>query len=132
MTIYGKNDIRCSVCLREFNTAQLKSEGLFNGTCPICGTGIKPHKMAEDGYVKVNWQELRVLAIYARRWADTFDRRPLGNLQAITVLENILKRLERYKPPGADPLDGTPKVNPKELPLPSPYFKKLNPPRDTL
>lgn len=54
----------------------------------------------------MNWQDVRVLAIYAQRWAATFDTKNYpANLVAVKVLERIVAGLYRYMPKDAETLD---------------------------
>lgn len=103
MTLFkGKNDLRCPVCLFEFNLAAMMAAGVRG--CPSCKTSLQPLKISEDGYIKVNWQDLRVLAIYAQRWSITFDLANGGNRDALKALQNIIANLKRFEPKGAQPL----------------------------
>ena len=98
----GKNDLRCPVCLLEWNLAAMQAAGVIG--CPSCHTKIQPLKISEDGYIKINWQDLRVLAIYAQRWSITFDLQNGGNRDALRALQNILNNLRNYQPRNAQPL----------------------------
>lgn len=97
-----KPDVRCPVCLAEYVSAHFKQP--FIPQCPFCKTVIPPMPLRHDGWVKLNWQELRVLAIYAQRWSTTFDLRLRGNLEALRVLQNILHELRQYQPKDAPPI----------------------------
>lgn len=89
-------------------------------------------KIAEDGYIHVNWQDIRVLAIFAQRWIETFPPSK-GNDDAKTAVRNIVQRLYRFKPPTGydlDPMMQLPGVQEaiddrKIKGMQSPYFKKL-------
>jgi hypothetical protein len=102
MTATHPNDMRCPVCLLEFNSEEMKRAGVRG--CAKCHTSIPPIYLAHDGYVKVNWQDLRVLAIYAQRWSIGFDLRNKGNQDALKALENIINHLRQYKPKNAAPI----------------------------
>lgn len=117
-----KNDIRCAICGTEFISSELKEKNIRE--CPNCKTTIKPLRISEDGYIKLNWQDIRVLAIYAQRWANTFDTRIQGNKEAVIALDVIISKLENYKPKNGGPLDPTYNTKADEKGIPSPYFKK--------
>lgn len=102
MDSFNKNDLRCCVCLSEFRLAD--TQKLTERKCPNCGTQIPPQMINEDGYVKLNWQDLRVLAMYSRRWATMFDLTKSGNRHAITALENIINKILPFQPKTAKPL----------------------------
>lgn len=59
MTYQSNNDIRCPVCLAEFNATALLATNAKD--CPNCHTLLYPMLIKHDGYVKLNWQDLRVL-----------------------------------------------------------------------
>ena len=96
----GDNDCRCAVCLAEFRAINYQK----TNTCPLCHTIVPPLQMAHDGYVKLNWQDLRVLAIYAQRWSTHFDLNKKGNQDALRALNNIIQSLRHYQPEGAPPI----------------------------
>ena len=98
----GKNDLRCPVCLAEFNQAAMQAAGVKG--CPNCHTTLQPVLIAHDGYIKINWQDLRVLAIYAQRWSITFDLTNGGNRDSLKALQNIINKLRAYEPKGGPPL----------------------------
>ena len=100
--LFGKNDIRCPVCLKEF-----ESRVAFTPTqssCPNCHTALLPLFIEHDGYFKANWQDLRVLAIYAKRWTAMFDMTNKGNQEAVIALNNIIRSLSKHQPKNAPPL----------------------------
>lgn len=97
MTIESnKNDIRCMVCRGEFILSVLKEKGLQ--TCPNCNTRIKPMRIVDDGYIKINWEDIRLIAIYAQRWADRFDTKNTSNMEYIKILSNIINIIQKYQP----------------------------------
>lgn len=100
MVLYSRNLLRCAVCLSQFDPAKLRGRH----ECPTCGTVIPPLKGSEDGFIKINWQDLRILATYAERWTDTFDLGRRGDRDALQALQNILRQLSGFRPPGALPL----------------------------
>lgn len=124
MDLTNYNDIRCPVCLKEFNLYRLKEAGYK--TCPNCKSNIPPLFLVHDIIVKLNWQDLRILATYSKRWVTQFDMTIRGNQDMVKALENILNKLMPYQPAGTLPVVTAEeaKVEPKKLPLKSPYFGK--------
>lgn len=93
---------RCPVCLFEFNMESMAKMGVKG--CPHCKTQLQMLGMNQDGYFKANWQDIRVLAIYARRWAAMFDMTNQGNVDAVKALANIIQGLSKCQPAGAPPI----------------------------
>lgn len=91
-----KNDMRCPACLAEWSKASLKMAGLKG--CPHCKTVLEPLKIAEDGYVHVNWQDMRVLVLYAKRWSKIFDMSNRVSNDAVMALDNIVKNIQNHRP----------------------------------
>jgi len=131
MEEYAKNDIRCVLCGYEFNLQSIIATQKTKG-CPNCGVHETALKIKDDQNIRMNWQEVRVLAIYAQRWASTFDISNPGNKTAVGILNRIVSDLERYRPLGLDGLD--PSIKAPEIAeeievrkikgIPSPFFKK--------
>ena len=126
MTIeHNKNDIRCMVCRSEFVEDVLKQNK--EQTCPICKTSIKPMRIQNDGFIKVNWEEIRLVSIYAQRWAEKFDKTNPANMEYLRALRNIIDRIQLYIPRGArnlDPVEQVPRDKDGKLTkaIPSPYL----------
>lgn len=99
---YEQNDMRCPVCGKEWLLSITMKLGVKG--CPNCATSLQPLKIKDDGYVKVNWQDLRTIAIYAERWSSMFDMSVKGNQDAVRALQNILTHLRTYQPKEALPL----------------------------
>ena len=87
-------DIRCVVCNMCFVQAHL--ENTYG--CPNCGTIIKPAYIADDVMIVLNWRDARVLGNYAARWAQGFDQSDPVMRDTVKALENIIKRLEGFRP----------------------------------
>lgn len=102
MPLFKKYDYRCPVCLSEYDLKAFAASGVKQ--CPACKTILQPLLVKQDGYVKANWQDLRTLAIYASRWARIFDLNRKGDQDALQALDNVLRGLQRYCPPGAEPI----------------------------
>lgn len=99
-----KPDVRCVVCTMEFHLESVRKLGYK--TCPQCQTPLPPVLLKNDGYIKANWQDMRMLAIFAKRWTARFDTTNRGNRDSVVALDNICKRLESFRPEGAEPLLG--------------------------
>ena len=93
-------DLRCQVCLQEAMAAEWPP----NTPCKHCGTYLIPQRIAHDVYVKLNWQQLRQLCIYATRWGADLDMDRKGNHDALQALLNIVRNLEQFRPNGAPKL----------------------------
>lgn len=91
-----KNDMRCPACLTEWNKVSLQMAGLRG--CPKCKTALEPLKIEEDGYIHVNWQDMRMLVLYAKRWSKIFDRKNRVSNDAIMALDNIVAKIQSYRP----------------------------------
>lgn len=126
MTIFKKNDIRCPLCAAEYNAQDIRGPA-----CPNCGTQTPVMRVIDDIYVKLNWQEMRILTIYAQRWMQTFDLNHRGNIDAAKVLDRIVQSLHKFRPDGGgdlNPMIDTPQVQEmisvrKRMKI-SPYFRK--------
>jgi len=92
----GQKQIRCVDCYKEFS--RLEIEGAK--ACPACGSKGVPMLISQDVTIRINWHELRILAIWASRWADKENFPDDGR----ATLQNILKRLRTYRPAGSAPL----------------------------
>jgi DNA-directed RNA polymerase subunit RPC12/RpoP len=91
---------RCAVCLHEYDPIEIKP----GRPCPHCKSEIPMLLGCEDGYVHVNWQDLRVLADYASRFSDRFNIDERADLDKAQQLENILHKLSHYQPRGSKPI----------------------------
>ena len=98
---------RCPVCLEDFDTIR-KSKPY---TCEYCGTRIPPLETALDGYIRVNWQDMRVLVIYARRWASMFDLTRRGNQDAARMLGNITGQVKTFRPQDGEKIEDDKIIN---------------------
>jgi hypothetical protein len=86
-----------------------------DGGCPCCGTQLKPYLTAHDGYIRINWQELRILAAYSMRWMETFTEAMLqmrANADMVRTVEQIIRQLQIYQPKGCKPLLNQPITTP--------------------
>jgi len=86
---------RCRVCNEEFAEEQL--DGL--PCCPMCRTTQHPAKLSEDITVPMNWQDLRLMVAYARRWADEN-----GDDESSELLSELSRQYACLRPKGSAPL----------------------------
>jgi hypothetical protein len=81
--------VRCIVCESEFSGKEI--EGVDR--CPNCGDDSVPCSIDQDTTIKINWQELRILAVWAVNWAElrcgTRDQE---------CIHKIVDRLQLQKP----------------------------------
>ena len=89
--------IRCTIC--NFEIAD--SAGL--NVCPKCGTMSLPMDSADDLSVRINWHELRILAIWAEFHADAHESESKPNQSMRQAVYSIVRRLE-VQHPGKTPL----------------------------
>lgn len=73
-------------------------------TCPSCHTAIMPMKIRDDITIKLNWQDLRVLAIYAKRWTTFFDLTKKDDQDCMKAFNRLIEKLLMYQPPNSLPL----------------------------
>ena len=117
-----KNDIRCPVCLKEFFHGDITEEGK---PCPNCKSRTGFEILEHDGYIKINWQQLRVLVAYSSRWLRQFDPNKQGNPDAVKAFNNLVERLKQYQPEGGLPIivdEDEAKIDKTNTPVKSPYF----------
>ena len=96
-----KNDLRCPVCLHDFSSAELRVTNPDGILCPRCHNEVRMRLVTEDGYIRMNWEDLRLLCIYAERWASQFDLTNKGNQAMVIILGNIIRQLNKSKPAGS-------------------------------
>ena len=126
-------EIRCALCKW---TGDFERDILPKNVdrCPNCGTLQKPLATKEDVVLKINWQDLRLLCIYAQRFVATFSDKIPANRVFKEMLERIVKHVEASKPIGSANLNphlSDPKVA-RDIDLrkqsdliPSPYITNL-------
>lgn len=86
----GKGIFYCALCGYEItpeeNTQELVS-------CPGCGDTIHmPYDRAHDVTVKINWQELRILVIWAERWAASVQKEHPDMLKVLYKISDSLEK----------------------------------------
>lgn len=61
------NDVYCKCvdCRKEFTKEEVES----TDCCPNCGSTGIPLAPENDVEIKINWLELRILSVWAERWA---------------------------------------------------------------
>lgn len=75
------------ICNKSFT-----EEEIANSTkCPNCDNPSPPLSPEEDLYIKINWQELRTLTVWAEGYAHVGDLNP-------DIVYAIAARLERQYP----------------------------------
>lgn len=84
---------RCPVCLREFAMAEYYNKP----ACTVCGARNPLLYIPHDITLKLNWQDLRILAIYSVRFARMFANTDQDNYNR-KALENILEKINAYRP----------------------------------
>lgn len=128
MNLKNNNDIRCPVCLVEFNHYEIKRAT----ECPNCHTQVGAYMKVNDGYIKINWQELRILVAYSIRWMATIDMTKRGNRDMAIALNNIILQLNKFKPPYGLPIaiNEENKQAVAGRPILSPYFNGGREPMD--
>lgn len=97
----------CTRCGSKFSYAE--TSGVSG--CPKCGTRGIPCAAIDDVQVKINWHELRILVIWAERWAHKSDEaraealergEPVGETM-MPMVHAIARRLQEQHP-SEDPL----------------------------
>ena len=85
--------VRCRACNAEFTDVEIEG----HKACPACGSKRAPIAIAQDVTLTLNWFELRILANWAERWAETLA----SDHDARGSLELILNRIRACRPAGA-------------------------------
>lgn len=121
---------RCTDCYAEFDDAELRGKN----ACPSCGTKSVPMAIAQDVTIKINWHELRILTMWASRWADQMsgDRADVRR----RTLQSLLRRLNAFRPTGAGALTIVGEVKELQKHYPSASLidasgETIMPPRET-
>jgi hypothetical protein len=84
---------RCVLCEYEYSQAEV-AQGLKH--CPGCGSTGIPCNPAFDLTVNINWQELRILAVWAENWAR--QRSENQDYEGLKAVHCIVHRLEEQYP----------------------------------
>jgi len=83
--------VRCVICQAEFTDEEIE-----NATCcPACGDTGVPCAVKDDVQLKINWHELRILSMWAERWALHIEKEHMG---ALVTLDCIVQRLQKQYP----------------------------------
>lgn len=82
---------RCIHCRSEFTKAEIENIS----ACPTCGTRTPPCSVSDDVDLKINWHELRILTMWAERWAQRIGQEYPDTLQ---TLKAITRSLEKQYP----------------------------------
>ena len=90
MSYYSK----CIDCREEFT----EEECLKVNCCPACKSVGTPLAMADDIQIKVNWQELRVLTMWAEFWAEQKSSMDPDNSNMKQTVKSIATAMEEQYP----------------------------------
>ena len=85
---------RCVRCRAEYTATEL----LGAKSCPTCGTQGLPMDPAHDVAPTINWHELRILAMWAERWALACDERFTEQEPMLPVVFAIVRPLQEQFP----------------------------------
>ena len=87
--------IRCVQCRVEFSRKELeKSTNRGDMGCPSCKTVGIPMEISEDAAININWHELRILSIWAERWASHCEAKEGNTASMLKVVYCIIKELQ--------------------------------------
>ncbi len=85
----------CTLCGARFTDEEV--EDAFG--CPKCGDEGVPCACANDVTVTVNWHELRILGIWAEKWARHCANKPTADSRTMPLkVQAIARRLQRQHP----------------------------------
>lgn len=126
------DEYRCAVCSGELSIDR-RMKDLSHFICPLCGAQVQPYRADLIVDLKISWSELRVLTIYALRWAEQFRAQVDKNKVArdhIMAFDQIITLINAIKPKDGSPLNYK-EFTSKPLDrggqgsgIKSPYFKK--------
>lgn len=85
---------RCVRCNESFTESQIKGAR----ACPKCGDPGSPMSPGQDVEVKINWHELRILCIWAERYADTIAGKEDVKSDIVKTVWAIVGRLQEQYP----------------------------------
>jgi len=88
--------LRCTLCYHELNFGQ---SGNVN-CCPKCEDPGVPMSPDDGVTIDINWHELRILCIWAERWASDF----IKNEYSLKTVRAIASRIEKQRPEKKTPL----------------------------
>ncbi len=83
---------RCITCNQEFTKEEIKG---FD-KCPKCGDKGLPASPKDDVTIKINWHELRILCMWAERWAA--QAKDESEIRMDVALACIAERLQKQFP----------------------------------
>lgn len=92
-----KKDLRCPVCYGEFTLSEVQGRD----RCKLCKSPVPMLIISQDGYIRVNWEDLRVLVTYSRRWSGHFDMANEYTRMMVFALDKIIDNLRSFRPEGA-------------------------------
>lgn len=85
---------RCLICNEEFTQEELKGAS----SCPKCENHGVPASPKEDVTIKINWHELRILAIWAENWARQIEKNGDVTTHPILTVNCIARRIQKQHP----------------------------------
>lgn len=92
---------RCAVC--QHSIEQWERRGKIG--CPKCGTMRELLLVAEDGFVRVNWQDLRLIIELAYKTVDRTSMHMIKEKREvrdeIIAFEQVVRNLTRFQPRGS-------------------------------
>lgn len=91
--ILDSNPVRCSVCDGLFTW----DEALAVRACPRCSSTAAPEAPGFDFVVRMNWEEARLLALFAHSWATQAKLPSVSHVR----LERAFRKFRRVRPEGA-------------------------------
>lgn len=78
---------RCIVCEWSCTREYARNNNLQR--CPNCGHEGVPCDPKEDVNITINWHELRILTMFAEKWAGQLDN--IGSIKAVAAIAKRLK-----------------------------------------
>lgn len=91
--------IRCTRCRSEFTDAEVEG----HSACPRCGSRGVPMAISQDVSIRINWHELRILVMWAERWAEHMAKDPTA-LPDVTACVPAIARAIAAQHPAMPPL----------------------------
>lgn len=78
----------CILCGQRFEVGEPVE---VTDACPGCGTTSLPCSPDQDFILQVNWHELRVLTMWAERWAQRYSSEDLNMPQVVAAIARRLQ-----------------------------------------
>lgn len=87
---------RCLVCGHEVSEREIEERSL--SCCPKCENNGVPAAVKHDVSITINWQELRILTIWAERWISSHTEESSRDKYALLTVRAIADRIEKQCP----------------------------------